>query len=163
MQSLKLNLKNRSYRIIVGSRILDSLAAFIRKIGYEALIAYSAKEAWETIRKNKGFMGIGSNRIKCILLDIKMPEMDGLQFLEKLRTEHEGKMGIILVTAYEDEDKWLDAATGFVAGYIKKPLKEKEVTDVLRRFFRGEEEDMARETMEDYLAGEELRKKIRKE
>jgi CheY-like chemotaxis protein len=136
----------------------DSVAAFLRKIGYEAVTAYSAKEAFETINKNKPFMGLGRNRIRCILLDIKMPEMDGLQFLEQLRAENKDKIGVIMLTAYEDEDKWLEAASDYAAGYIKKPFREDEIRNALKRFFEGKEDEMARETMEDYLAGEEKRK-----
>jgi DNA-binding response OmpR family regulator len=136
----------------------DSVAAFLRKIGYEAITAYSAKEAFENINKNKPFMGIGGNRIRCILLDIKMPEMDGLQFLDQLRAKREDKIGVIMLTAYEDEDKWLEVASAYAAGYIKKPFREEEIRNTLKRFFEGKEDEMAEETMEDYLAGEEKRK-----
>ena len=139
----------------------DSVAAFLQKIGYDAITAYSAKEAFETINKNKPFMGLGDNRIRCILLDIKMPEMDGLQFLEQLRAKHEDKIGVIMLTAYEDEDKWLEAASGFVSGYIKKPFKEDEIRNTLKRFFEGNEDEMARETMEDYLVGEKMRREFK--
>ena len=136
----------------------DAAAAFLQKIGYEAITANSAKEAFETIDKNKPLLGLGHNHIKCILLDIKMPEMDGLQFLDKFREKYEDKIGVIMLTAYEDEDKWLEVASAYVAGYIKKPFKEDEVRNTLKRFFEGKQEEMAQETMEDYLAGEEKRK-----
>jgi len=141
----------------------DSLADLLRRNGYEAITAYSAADAFKALDKNKAVLGLGSNRIKCILLDIKMPEMDGLQFLDKLREEYKERIGVIMVTAYEDDEKWLEVASGYVAGYVKKPINEELVITMLNRFFSGKEEEMAQETMEDYLAGEEKRKQFRKE
>jgi len=52
----------------------DELAKTIKLTGkYDVTVAYSAKDANETLKKNKGIFGIFKNKIRCILLDIKMP------------------------------------------------------------------------------------------
>lgn len=133
----------------------NNLCAMVKSSGkYEAIAANSAKEAFEQLSKNKIFFGLGGNRVRLILLDIKMPEMDGLQFLEKIRkTYTEEQIGIIMVTAYEDEEKWERATSGFVAGYITKPFKEEKLLEALDRYFSGEKEKfkMVLDTFEKHI------------
>jgi len=110
---------------------------------YNAVPAYSAKEGFEILKKNK--KSIEANKASLILLDIKMPEMDGLQFLEELRkTYKEEELGVIMLTAYEDKDKWDRATSGFVAGYLKKPIGKEDLLATLDHFFSG---DSARTNM----------------
>ena len=129
---------------------------------YESVAANSAKEAFECIAKNKIFLGLGGNRIKAIILDIKMPEMDGLQFLEKLR-ENYGQygqdVGIVILTAYEDEEKWERATSGFAINYIKKPFKTEELISTIDNFFAGKEAKMVIDTFEKHIEKREVWKK----
>ncbi|MBU0672601.1 MAG: response regulator [Candidatus Margulisbacteria bacterium] len=106
---------------------------------YEAIIANSAIEALETLKKNKGLFGVFPNRVRCILLDIKMPEMDGLQFLENIRKDYEDSIEVIIITAYEDYEKWDRAIGGYVASYIKKPFDRQDLLDKLDTLFSKNE------------------------
>lgn len=118
----------------------DELAKTIKMSGkYDAVAAYSAREADEILKKSRGIFGVFKNKVRCILLDIKMPEMDGLQFLENLRKEYEEKIGVILVTAYEDEEKWDKATDGLAAGYITKPLDKNNLLALLDKLFSSED------------------------
>jgi CheY-like chemotaxis protein len=121
---------------------------------YETAVTYSAKEAFEHLKRHRKFMGMGGNDIKLILLDIKMPEMDGLQFLEKLRKDfNEGEIGVMMVTAYEDEEKWNRATSGFVVGYLKKPINDKELIEKIDLFFSDPEKrfEMTVKTFEKHI------------
>ncbi|MFA5840248.1 MAG: response regulator [Candidatus Margulisiibacteriota bacterium] len=117
----------------------DMVAKLIEATGkYQAVKAYNAKEGFEVLKKSKAWLK--PNRVKLILLDIKMPDMDGLQFLEEMRKQYtEEEIGVIMLTAYEDEDKWERATSGYVAGYLKKPVIEIELLAVLDRFFSNAE------------------------
>lgn len=141
----------------------DFIADQIKETGkYNADIAYSAKEAFEKLDKNKRFLGMADNQIKCIILDLKMPEMDGLQFLKQFRkSEAWFKLTpIIVLTAFEDEEKWqvtTNPQIGNVAGYLKKPVKKEELIDTIDRVMHGEMGYMIDETREKkYKRLEEL-------
>ena len=132
--------------------VADSIANTIKDTKrYEVVTAYSAKEALENLKKNKVFMGIGGNRIRLILLYIKMPEMDGLQFLEKIRKDFGEDIGVAMLTAWEDEEKWDRATSGFVINYIKKPFKSEELISTIDSYFEGKEEKMVLETFEKHI------------
>jgi len=103
---------------------------------YAAISAYSAKEALDLLNKYRKLLGLAGNKIKLILLDIKMPEMDGLQFLEAMRRQYnEEQIGVIMLTAYEDADKWDRATSGLVSGYLKKPVAKEDLLASIERFF----------------------------
>lgn len=87
--------------------------------------AENGREAIELIEKVP--------QINLILMDIKMPEMNGF---EALKIIHEKRPGITVIaqTAYayiSDKQKILDA--GFAA-YISKPMRKSELVDLLNRF-----------------------------
>ena len=144
----------------------DKIAAILRETGrYEATIAHNGIEAFEILDKNKRFLGLAENKVKCIILDLKMPEMDGLQFIKKFRKEESfyKLMPIIILTAYEDEEKWGVATSpqvGLVAAYLKKPFNKEQLIDTVDRVFHDEIGHMIDETREmKYKRLEDLKEK----
>lgn len=93
------------------------------KLEHQLWIASNGVEALNILRNdpdiNKPYPT--SNRI--ILLDLNMPKMGGIEFLESLRSDPELKKipVIILTTSNEDEDK-IKAYDFNVAGYMVKPV-----------------------------------------
>ena len=85
-------------------------------------IAHNGIEALEMLRGEGGKEKIP--RPKIILLDINMPKMNGIEFLEAMRADPELKsiLVIVLTTSNEERDK-VAAYRLNVAGYILKPVK----------------------------------------
>lgn len=103
---------------------------------YKGLTANSAQDALRILEEHKTHRG--GNHIKCILLDIKMPGMDGLQFLEEIRQKYREEIGVIIVSAYEDDEKWGKALHGKVLGYLTKPFNSAQLLEMVDAAFEGE-------------------------
>jgi len=60
---------------------------------------------------------------RLILLDLNMPKMNGIEFLEELRADPElsSTPVVVLTTSNDDQDK-IDAFNLNVAGYLLKPV-----------------------------------------
>jgi len=140
--------------------ITSALAGIIKDTGkYDVVIANNAKDALDQLTKNKLLFGLGGNRIRFVFLDIKMPEMDGLTFLDKVRKGFGEDIGVSMLTAWEDEEKWDKATSGFVVNYIRKPFRSEEILSTLENFFKGEEGKMVLDTFEKHLDKKEEFKK----
>ena len=81
-------------------------------------VAGNGLEALEMLRSK----AIPKER-RLILLDLNMPKMNGIEFLEELRADPElsSTPVVVLTTSNDDQDK-LDAFNFNVAGYLLKPV-----------------------------------------
>ncbi|QKG79947.1 PAS domain S-box protein [Tenuifilum thalassicum] len=90
---------------------------------YKCIRAINGQEAVELARKN--------NEIKLILMDLKMPVMDGYKAFEEIKAFKPG-IPIVAQTAYAlGEDKERINSHGF-DGYINKPIKKHELLMVIK-------------------------------
>lgn len=136
--------------------VANSIANTIKDTNlYDVVTAYSAKEALDQLSRHKTFFGLGGNKIKFIFLDIKMPGMDGLELLNKVRRDFGEDIGISMLTAWEDEEKWDKATSGFVVNYIRKPFKAEDLLNTLKGFFEGREARMVLDTFERHIEKKE--------
>ena len=96
--------------------IVNALKIYLQNPDYRLLEAYNGIEALEIIQKED---------IHLVLLDIMMPQMDGITAMAKIRERF--NMPIILLTAKsEDQDKILGLNIG-ADDYITKPFNPLEV------------------------------------
>ncbi|MDD5225214.1 MAG: response regulator [bacterium] len=89
------------------------------------IFAQNGLEALDQLALEKDF--------NLIILDINMPKMNGLAFLEVMRRNGYGKIPVIIVST---EGKDEDIRRGLVAGakaYIKKPWKPDQLRDLLNK------------------------------
>lgn len=103
--------------VIDFKRALDKL-----NILYSLVVAKNGEEAIELLNKE------GTPPLEqlpdFILIDINMPKMNGLEFLEILRNTEKWKHLKCFIITTSDEDVDRDAANKLgVAGYIVKPFK----------------------------------------
>lgn len=114
--------------------IVSALDIYLTSEGYRTLRAYNGLEAIQAVERNE---------VHLILMDIMMPELDGIRATARLR---EGSnIPIILLTAKsEDADKILGLNIG-ADDYITKPFNPLElvarVKAQLRRYTRYNEVD----------------------
>lgn len=107
--------------------IVESISIFLRGEGYNVLKAYNGIEALDMVFEND---------IQLMLLDIMMPDMNGIETLMKVRETK--NIPVIMISAKsEDSDKILGLTAG-ADDYITKPFNPSEliarVKSALRRY-----------------------------
>ncbi len=95
---------------------IQTLLAYpLRKDGYEVAVAGDGREALDMF---------GAQRFDLVVLDVMMPQLDGIEVCRRLRTR--SQVPIIMLTARDDEvDKVLGLEIG-ADDYITKPFSVRE-------------------------------------
>lgn len=72
-----------------------------------------------------------------MVLDLLLPDMDGLQVARALRHDSP-RVGVLVLTGVESEDRLLESIRAGVAGYMRKTAPLEEVVDAIESVGRGE-------------------------
>lgn len=92
--------------------ICDFVQKFFKERHFNVFVAYNGEDALDIIQKE---------RPKILLLDMKMPIMNGIETLKAIR-ERGDDIKVIMVTAINDIDVAKEARKCGAAEYITKPL-----------------------------------------
>jgi two-component system LytT family response regulator len=107
---------------------------------------------------NKAFEILEEFEPDLIFLDIKMPEMDGFAFLEKLKAEKR-KTEVVFVTAYDQFA--LKALKNHAFDYLLKPIDRKELLDCIMEFKEKKKEPAIYEQLEKLVNDHKESDKLR--
>ena len=91
----------------------ESMARWLRLLGHDVRIARDGREAIEAVR---------CRRPNCVLLDLGLPGMDGLQVAPALRRDLPGPLIIIAITGYADAGFRQQALAAGCDYHIPKPI-----------------------------------------
>lgn len=126
---MKANIGGLLMKILVvddDKEIVELLSIYIHNEGYEPVKAYDGKEALSKLRTMPD--------IDLVILDIMMPNVDGMQVVKELRKE--SQIPIIMLTAKTTD---MDKIRGLVAGaddYVTKPFNPLEVMARVKSLLR---------------------------
>ena len=107
--------------------IVELLSIYLQNEGYDPVKVYNGQEALNTVRSTPD-LGL-------LILDIMMPELDGMQVVKTLRKE-DSQIPIIMLTAKTTD---MDKIKGLVAGaddYVTKPFNPLEVMARVKSLLR---------------------------
>jgi response regulator RpfG family c-di-GMP phosphodiesterase len=103
--------------------ILASLRRLFRRENYRVLCADSAAAGWALLEEE---------HVDIVISDMRMPEVDGTEFLERVRQRWPDTLRLLL-TGYADHDATIGAINrGEVYRYITKPWNEEAILLVIR-------------------------------
>jgi CheY-like chemotaxis protein len=107
---------------LVTQRVLSTQ---LRKNGYEVWTASSAREALARLTETP---------IDLAILDIAMPEIDGLMLLRQLRcdTRYQALPVIMLTASGQDQDR-IEAREAGANDFLSKPASSRELLDTVQR------------------------------
>ncbi|WP_319560673.1 response regulator [Marispirochaeta sp.] len=106
---------------------------------------YGIKIVGEAKNGQEALAFICSNSIDILFTDIKMPSMDGIQLIEKVRMI-DRSMKIIVLSGYEDFDYARTAIFYKVTDYLLKPVTIDRIKDVIKRLINQCNEEYERKT-----------------
>lgn len=72
-----------------------------------------------------------------ILMDVRMPEMDGLAATREIKGEYP-ETGILILTTHESPEYLMDAIRAGASGYVLKDSTKQRLLDAVRRVISGE-------------------------
>ncbi len=118
------------YHILVvddDKEIVGAIEIYLKKEGYNILKAYNGKQALKVIQENE---------IHLVILDIMMPEKDGIETLEEIRKDK--SIPVILLSAKSEDYDKIGGLNSGADDYITKPFNPLEliarVNSHLRRY-----------------------------
>lgn len=94
------------------TEIRDSLRVVLEDCGYESTTAETGKEAIDKLKEKE---------FDLVITDIRMPEMGGLDVIEKLRSL-DNEVPVLIITAYVYREMAVRAMQMGANGYLLKPL-----------------------------------------
>ncbi len=104
--------------------IQTALQKALKNEGYALTFADNGKEGLKLLKKEKPNL---------VFLDLRMPEMDGIEFLKQIKLTHDTPYTVVVITGH-GEDKDIDACYKLgITNFLRKPLSMTEVCCLAKR------------------------------
>jgi PAS domain S-box-containing protein len=105
------------------TRVLDTFARTLRLAGYTVITAGNGEKGLKLYRQE---------RPDIVLLDLWMPDVDGLAALHAMR-EQDPEANVILITGHGDKEAVIDALRAGASDFLPKPIDRVALESALRR------------------------------
>jgi len=116
------------------SSLRESTQLLLRSAGYRAEVFASAREF------------LDSNRIDetaCLILDVRMPGMDGLE-LQRFLNGAQRQIPIIFITAHATDNEEQRARKAGAVDFLRKPVNEEKLLSAIQTALKGWKDDERR-------------------
>jgi len=100
-----------------------ALSRLIQTAGYTSVEFESAEQY---------LLSDASSRSSCLLLDVHLPGMNGLELQDEIRKTHQDHP-IIFITAFEDDQARNQALTQGAIAFLQKPLDVEQLLELIER------------------------------
>lgn len=134
----------------------ESTIATLKEIGITGEWVLFGREAVERCYARHEL----KNDYFAVILDWKMPEMDGIETARQIRKRIGKEITIIVLTSYEFSEIEEEAKAAGVDAFIAKPLFRSRLTATLRQFTSGRKENTARNYLEKLSEADYTGKRI---
>lgn len=103
--------------------IVKIVTTMLEGRGWDVNAAYNGHEALDVVNQS---------RPDIILLDIMMPEMNGIEVLKRIKKIDAGTR-IVMITAFGDVESYLDSMELGAYEYINKPFETDELLEMIEK------------------------------
>ena len=116
--------------------VRDSLSALLESAGYDV----------DTYDSGRAFLNaLPQSLPACALVDVRMPEMDGLELQQRL-AEAAPQLPVVIITGHGDIAMAVKAIKAGAVDFIEKPFSDRTILDGIAQAFASREEALSRET-----------------
>ncbi len=128
--------KTSSYIMLVDDEkdFVEMLGLRLKENGENVIAAYNGKECLDTLEKKQ---------IDVIILDVKMPGMDGIETLQKIKAQHP-LIEVILLTGHGTIQSAVEGMKLGAFDFLLKPADFQELTKKLNKARERKKEQMER-------------------
>ena len=152
-----INLMNLPVLVVDDDRTCcESTVATLKEIGITGEWVLSGREAVECCYARHEL----KNDYFAVILDWKMPDMDGIETARQIRKRIGKEITIIVLTSYEFSEMEEEAKAAGIDAFIAKPLFRSRLTATLRQFTSGRKENTARNYLEKLSEADYTGKRI---
>lgn len=130
-------------------QLCESTVAALKSIGIEADWTLDGESAVEKVKKSHE----GHKDYHIILLDWKLPNMDGIETARQIRRYMGDQVPILLISAYDWSEIEESARSAGVTGFIGKPLFKSTLYHGLKPYAEGIEPAQEEEDVSTHLNG----------
>lgn len=102
--------------------VRDATRGLLRSLGYSVVTFASAEEFWNSVERHD---------TSCVITDVRMPGMGGIELLKRLVAEKDGPPVIVMTSFPEDRMQERVLAAG-AHGFLTKPYREQGLIDCLK-------------------------------
>lgn len=125
------NAKGRIYIIDDDDPVRDSLKTLLEAFGLDVRDFASCREFIQVLD--------GSEQ-GCLLLDLHLPVMSGLEFMERFGQRLHG-LPVVMITGRGDPATQARAKLAGVAAFLEKPFEDEALLDTIQRLLPGPDHD----------------------
>ncbi len=113
----------------------ETTCEYLQELGLDALCALSGQEA---LAKAQAALAAGTPLL-AVIMDLKMPGMDGIEATRRLRRVLGESVPVILLSAYDWSDCEARAREVSVSGFVAKPMLKSSLVHALERYVLREQ------------------------
>ena len=112
-----------------------ALAAFEElNLGNKVIVVNDGVEVLDYLYRREKFAGRPGTNPVVVLLDLKMPKMDGLEALREMKADPElSHIPVVILTSSKEESDLVDSYSLGVNGYVVKPVGFDQFLEAIRR------------------------------
>jgi DNA-binding NtrC family response regulator len=101
----------------------EGLKKLLEDEGYAVVGAETGEEALQVLQQS---------HIDLVLTDMRMPGMNGIDLLKRIRELH-GELGVIILTGYGQIESYIEAMNFGAIEYVSKPFKVNELKFIINK------------------------------
>jgi len=113
------------------AQVRHAVGRMLERLGFEVFTAVDGNEALELFRKHRG-------EVRCVVLDLTMPKMDGERTFHELRAI-DPEVRVIVSSGYSEQEVASRFGGQGMNGFIYKPYKMDRLAAALKAALGGAE------------------------